>query len=73
MRSIIKRVIVIVFYAVLAAVGVNMFLAPSNIFSGGVTGLSQLLSIVGLDFFNINKYICMGINHKFTFSCFIMA
>ena len=54
MRSIIKRAIVIVFYAVLAAVGVNMFLAPSNIFSGGVTGLSQLLSSVGLDFFNIN-------------------
>jgi uncharacterized membrane-anchored protein YitT (DUF2179 family) len=54
MKSIIKRGIVIIFYAVLAAIGVNMFLAPSNIFSGGVTGLSQLLSSIGLDFLNVN-------------------
>ena len=54
MNRIIKRGIVIVFYAVLSAIGINMFLSPSNIFSGGVTGLSQLLSSLGLDFFNIN-------------------
>lgn len=57
MKSTIRRGIVIVFYAVLAAIGVNMFLAPASIFSGGVTGLSQLLSSVGLDFFNINVSI----------------
>ena len=54
MNRIIKRGTVIVFYAVLSAIGINMFLSPSNIFSGGVTGLSQLLSSLGLDFFNIN-------------------
>lgn len=54
MNTLIKRVIATIFYGVLAAVGVNMFLAPTNIFSGGVTGLSQLLSSVGLDFLNIN-------------------
>lgn len=54
MNRIIKRGIVIIFYAVLAGIGINMFLSPSNIFSGGITGFSQLLSSLGLDFFNIN-------------------
>ena len=61
MNRIIRRIIVIIFYAVLAALGINISLAPSNIFSGGVTGLSQLLSSLGSDFFNINISISLWV------------
>ena len=53
-KKILYRIIAILLYGFLAGIGINFFLTPAHIYSGGVTGLSQLLSSIGTDFLNIN-------------------
>lgn len=48
------RITAIILFGALAGIGVNFFLTPAHIYSSGVTGVSQLLSSIGGDFFNIN-------------------
>ncbi|MGG5460486.1 YitT family protein [Clostridium sp. B9] len=48
------RITAIILFGALAGIGVNFFLTPAHIYSSGVTGISQLLSSIGGDFFNIN-------------------
>lgn len=48
------RITAIILFGALAGIGVNFFLTPAHIYSAGVTGISQLLSSIGSDFFNIN-------------------
>ncbi len=48
------RIIATIGYGLLAGIGVNSFLTPAKVYSGGVTGLSQLLSSAGTDFLGIN-------------------
>jgi uncharacterized membrane-anchored protein YitT (DUF2179 family) len=41
-----KKVLVVLFGALLNAVGLNLFLIPANVYASGFTGISQLLSSV---------------------------
>lgn len=53
-RKILYRIVAILFYGFLAGIGINTFLTPAHVYSGGVTGLSQLLSSMGNSFLNVN-------------------
>lgn len=53
-RKILYRIVAILFYGLLAGIGINIFLTPAHVYSAGVTGLSQLLSSMGNNFLNIN-------------------
>lgn len=44
--EVIKKIIVILFGALLLAISLNVFLIPANVFSSGFTGVAQLLSTV---------------------------
>ncbi|SHE69428.1 YitT family protein [Clostridium fallax] len=59
--KLINRLIATLFYGFLAGVGINCFLTPANIYSGGVTGLAQLLSSLGTDLLHINISISMWV------------
>ncbi|MDC3413718.1 YitT family protein [Aquibacillus sp. 3ASR75-11] len=48
-----KRIIVVLFGAILNAISLNFFLISANVYASGFTGVSQLLSSVFQDFFNI--------------------
>ncbi|MCR6515146.1 MAG: YitT family protein [Clostridium chrysemydis] len=53
-KNMFSRIIATLVYGVLAGIGVNFFLTPAKVYSGGVTGLSQLFSSIGKDFMGIN-------------------
>lgn len=53
-KKILYRIVAIIFFGLLSGIGVNMFLTPAHIYSGGVTGLSQLLSSICENFLNLN-------------------
>lgn len=48
-----KRVLVSIFGAFLYALGVNMFVVPAGIYSGGIMGISQILRTLLVDFLHL--------------------
>lgn len=48
-----KRILIVIFGALLVAVSLNLFLIEANVYSSGFTGAAQLLSSVFNDFLNI--------------------
>lgn len=48
-----KRILIVIFGALLVAVSLNFFLIEANVYSSGFTGAAQLLSSVFNDFLNI--------------------
>lgn len=53
-KKVLQRIGIILLYGILAGIGVNCFLTPAKVYSGGVTGLSMLLSSIGNDFVGVN-------------------
>ena len=53
-KKVLQRIGIILLYGILAGIGVNCFLTPAKVYSGGVTGLSMLLSSIGNDFIGVN-------------------
>lgn len=53
-KKVIQRIGIIILYGALSGIGVNCFLTPAKVYSGGVTGLSMLLSSIGKDFIGIS-------------------
>ena len=48
-----KRIIIVIFGAILNALDLNFFLIQANVYAGGFTGLAQLIASIFQDFFNI--------------------
>lgn len=48
-----KRIIIVIFGAILNALALNFFLIQANVYAGGFTGLAQLIASIFQDFFNI--------------------
>lgn len=48
-----KRVLIVIFGAILNAIALNFFLIQANVYAGGFTGLAQLIASVFQDFFNV--------------------
>ena len=53
-KKVLQRIGIILLYGILAGIGVNCFLTPAKVYSGGVTGLAMLLSSIGNDFIGVN-------------------
>lgn len=53
-KSEIKRLIIASFGSLLFAVGINLFLVPSGMYSGGFLGIGQLIRSFVMYFFNFN-------------------
>lgn len=53
-KKVIQRIGIIILYGALSGIGVNCFLTPAKVYSGGVTGFSMLLSSIGKDFIGIS-------------------
>lgn len=66
-----KRIMIALFYGVLSAIGVNMFLTHANSYSSGLLGLSQLLqAIFSLIHIHVSMSLLMAI---FNVPLFIFA
>lgn len=75
-----KKVAVIIFGAIIMAIGLNMFLIPANVFASGATGIAQILAAIlplstGIFLFLLNIPIAvlgwLKVGKLFTFYSFL--
>ncbi|WP_163529757.1 YitT family protein [Halobacillus ihumii] len=49
-----RRIIIVIFGAVLNAISLNLFLIEANVYASGFTGVAQLMTSILQDFFNVS-------------------